>query len=867
MRPELYLPVSIVTAAVLSASSPAAPIEWEVPDYGLWEDAFNWSPMQIPSFNDEAILPHATPYSVYMQDDHLLGGLTISNPFAGLDLLAGSVLELRGSIHNEGLIRVNPKRSPLETQLLINANMSITGSGTIELNPGDDDEPVLFSSVSDTITHGPSHTLTGGGRVEVSMINQGRIVANLPQAPLVLDDVDLQNDGELTALAGTSLVIDRSEIDQGPDGVIQAVGPGAEVSVHGSQITGGVLRTGVGGVIRSTLGSSLIGMTFDEPLSLVLDTAFVLFDSSVVSTTLDLRGESALIFEDGSELVGTGVINLISENGVDPAVIFRPEMAIESTYQIRGAGSVQGEFTNRTTIAADQPGEVLVVERLLNDGSLRAQQGGTLRFTYVCEQTEDGVVQSVGNASVVDLNGGFVGGKIQRESGGEFISSTGRVWFQNTEFDGELDISDYISFEEHVVNNGVVRGRLHTSLGVVIDGDGRFELVDANTSTGNNQSGTSLIQMPDHTLTGWGRISGPIENRGLISADEFGQTLLLESGDLLNSGIIQAVGGATLRLEHTVIQSEGAIIRAAGPGSMVEFGGPGAGQEAVVRGGTLRASTGGMFRLNDRLRFEHTHFDTTMTLDAFGFMEVGDGFVNDGVIEVDPQMIEFFGASVILDTTGPIEGDGVIRLMRNDGFTTISNGLSVIRTELGPGQRIEGLGIVRANLLMRGTLSPGLPIGEMLINADIELGDTARVEIDIASDEHDRISNTNALTLNGTLEIRFADGFEPDGYWARQVIESGSILAQFDSIEVPSTPPGLITRTYNTGTELLVGQTCLADFDLDGDTDFFDVSLFITAFSNGLNNADLNDDGLLNFFDVSDFVVAYSAGCPASPGQ
>jgi hypothetical protein len=43
---------------------------------------------------------------------------------------------------------------------------------------------------------------------------------------------------------------------------------------------------------------------------------------------------------------------------------------------------------------------------------------------------------------------------------------------------------------------------------------------------------------------------------------------------------------------------------------------------------------------------------------------------------------------------------------------------------------------------------------------------------------------------------------------------------------------------------------------------FFDVSVFLNAYSGGDLLADLTGDGMLNFFDVSAFLNAYSAGCP-----
>lgn len=58
------------------------------------------------------------------------------------------------------------------------------------------------------------------------------------------------------------------------------------------------------------------------------------------------------------------------------------------------------------------------------------------------------------------------------------------------------------------------------------------------------------------------------------------------------------------------------------------------------------------------------------------------------------------------------------------------------------------------------------------------------------------------------------------------------------------------------------GVDCDADLNGDGVLNFFDVSVFLNAYSGGDLLADLTGDGMLNFFDVSAFLNAYSVGCP-----
>jgi len=55
---------------------------------------------------------------------------------------------------------------------------------------------------------------------------------------------------------------------------------------------------------------------------------------------------------------------------------------------------------------------------------------------------------------------------------------------------------------------------------------------------------------------------------------------------------------------------------------------------------------------------------------------------------------------------------------------------------------------------------------------------------------------------------------------------------------------------------------CPADFNNDGELDFFDISVFLSAFSAGDSIADINNDGEFNFFDISSYLSLFIQGCP-----
>lgn len=56
--------------------------------------------------------------------------------------------------------------------------------------------------------------------------------------------------------------------------------------------------------------------------------------------------------------------------------------------------------------------------------------------------------------------------------------------------------------------------------------------------------------------------------------------------------------------------------------------------------------------------------------------------------------------------------------------------------------------------------------------------------------------------------------------------------------------------------------SCPADLNGDGETDFVDISAFLSAFGANEPAADFNGDGEYDFVDISAFLAAFGAGCP-----
>lgn len=106
---------------------------------------------------------------------------------------------------------------------------------------------------------------------------------------------------------------------------------------------------------------------------------------------------------------------------------------------------------------------------------------------------------------------------------------------------------------------------------------------------------------------------------------------------------------------------------------------------------------------------------------------------------------------------------------------------------------------------------------------------------DLVDDE--RISGS----ATATLTITDAQVTDSGSYQLRATNSCAAVLSAPAWIDVPG---------------------CPADFNRDGQVDFFDYLDFADAFANETRQADFNRDGQVDFFDYLDFVSAFAGECP-----
>ena len=126
--------------------------------------------------------------------------------------------------------------------------------------------------------------------------------------------------------------------------------------------------------------------------------------------------------------------------------------------------------------------------------------------------------------------------------------------------------------------------------------------------------------------------------------------------------------------------------------------------------------------------------------------------------------------------------------------------------------------------------------------------------------------NNQLLIANGNNGFAIYNNVDPlqpffEKYYATEVSPAATSSVRSFAVEDDIAFAGVYgggIKVYN----LADCSLCIADFNIDGELNFFDVSEFLVAYLDEDPRADLNSDNLLNFYDVSFFLTSYSSGCP-----
>ena len=384
------------------------------------------------------------------------------------------------------------------------------------------------------------------------------------------------------------------------------------------------------------------------------------------------------------------------------------------------AGTTTAGSTTLGAVTVDSGATLLEGGTMRPLGDLTVLSGGTmdmannfLDFEGATFTNDGAVISSVGSFGEFDFNGvGGATGTTQHLAGTGTYNTNGRVDFHSRQ-------SGFVVPASGTVLNGVTNW--------TIDGGSTISLTNdfvVNGLTGVGQS------------TAFGN-GGAISGAGILKAHN--NVLIFGGGTM--SAPLEVVAGTTTAGSTTL----GAVTVDSGA--------------TLLEGGTMRPlgdltvlSGGTMDMANNFLDFE------------------GATFTNDGaVISSVGSFGEFdfngvggaIGTTQHLAGTGTYNTNGQVALhIRQFTSVTIADGAlvdGVFNDLIDPG----------STLTNNGTMAPGFPPGQAIINGNLQLGSTSNLSFDIGGttqgtdyDLFDKIDG-GALTLNGDLAARLINNFTP----------------------------------------------------------------------------------------------------------
>lgn len=881
----------------------AGPVGWVAPQYGYWGDVANWDTGMLPSLVDDAVLGHGSLYSVFVAGAHEAGSLSITNPEARLEILEGGSLDLHGDLMTDGLVVVNPKGLDGGSTLRFMTDAMLGGLGELRLIHSDAAGGLVEVADGARLTIGQGMLVSGSGRVSGDLEVLGSVVADRPSEELVLEGGDIDLAGTVIAGFGSSISMEEVEFCMQDGSVLYLVGEGSRLSLSDAEAFDLSVEMGPGSRL-SLNGSDIYNLKLDmaEGAELWLpDTGLSGFEDDVSIRESVIEGEfemmngedlsivdcqligaqivmrvpedsgGRLSFGNGTEFIGKGLIRFESDDYLSTTLFSFDGMQFDE-YEIEGYGRIRGTIENRSEIRNVTPGKVLSIYAknhynnplFDNYGTVRASDGALIRLDGDVLQKDGGEIISEGAGSVIEIFDSIEGGALRGVDGGEFR-------FRE---DGELIgvVSDAVirgidtselRLGTRFTNNGHVYADIRSLGDLIIDGDGELTLLGGSSVVGSHTRTEMLTHHAEHTISGHGSLRAHVTNEGLIRANVYQEMLSVTS--LVNSGVAQAVGGAFLRTSGNVTQDELGVLRAAGPGSQVILGSASPNVLQYVVGGRLSMTTGGEVHFLNNTSLDEIEISGKLVLQPEAEVILGEDAAFEGVIELYGGDADSENTVLRVEDQYSIGEGVVIRLVSGSEKLVLTQGGSG-SFRVVKGGRIEGYGMSASNLVVYGTLAPGFGIGDFeTYYRDVTVsGEHGELEIEVGPESHDRLISVYSGDINlwGRLRVEFVDGFEPSGYWAREFAIGSPLSVDLRGLEIGDPPQGLVSRTYVEQGSVWVGQTCLADINLDGQVDFFDTSEFVKWFQRGRYEADLNGDGELDFFDVTAFIVGYQQGCP-----
>ena len=643
--------------------------------------------------------------------------------------------------------------------------------------PGAADD-VLMTNVTGlkTITHG-----IGNDTIRSLTTNASAIVLVNGGSTLSINSGASTNGGVMRA-DGSGSVVTYNNGSLVNTGTLNAINNGV-VALNAITVSGGTLSTSTGGTIQ--LGSSMFldGSGSGSPVttagSIVINDNATVYIAGVVNNSGDIKvGTSADLRLQGTNnltLNGSGTMTLVAGNSRIFGDNGNNVLTNTAGHTIQGQGQVgvnSLKVVNQGLITANVSGGTLTLQPLggqdnfVNNGTLRAEDGGILTLTYGTFTNTNGTVNALAGSTVNLIGSSLQGGIVNANGNGLVLSNSstldGATHGAITVNGHVIDADNQTSYIAGTVNNnGTITVnnnadlRLQGTNNLTLNGAGNVTLVAGNSRIFGDNGNNVLTNTAGHTIQGQGQVginSLKVVNQGLITSNVAGGTLTLQpvggQNGFVNTGTLRADGGA-LVLQSGIFNNAGGTIQARNGSAITVIG-------SMLQGGLLTSSAGGSFTFTNSSTLDGT---TNGAINNAATSQIAENqtIYALGTINNTGAMTVGANADLRLQGTNNLTLTGTGSLTLNASNTRLfgDNGNDVLTN--GAGHTINGqgqLGIGSLQVTNAGTIAASVSGASLLLNT---LGPVVNQSTGVLQASNGGTLNVTQA-VNGTGTIRSDSG-------------------------------------------------------------------------------------------------------------
>jgi hypothetical protein len=909
LRSRPTTPAAILLAVGLAASASHAQVRsWNNAAGGNWSLAGNWAGADVPNtIGESAEFSLAGSYSVGVDAVFNVASIAVLNPSVTLNLNTGRVLTLNSASTNNGLLVINTTAGASDAILSIASDLTLAGSGVIQLNGIGSDATIGGLG---RLTLPTTAAINGSGLISAPLTNNGLVQA-IPLAAgrntITLSNGAKTNNGTIRADNGAVIAFSGITVDQTGGGTIVAL-PGATggtVTLSNTTINSGTLATTAPGLISTSGVATLTGVTLNSGLFNHNSGHVVTINGAGLTNnaTYDINptggaSDASLNFSVSGNLDGTGIVRMRS-GSTDSTLSTSTGQTLThaSTHTIAGVGNITATLINNGVIRADEALSTSAASTLTltsgvkaNNNRIEVTDGSTLSLSVVTiDQTAGGVIEAFDGptGAVISLNAATVlGGQIATSGNAltttagvatlNSVTLTSGTFNHNTGTTVTIQGTGLTNHAEYNINpsGGASDAAMTFNTTGALAGTGTVRMRSGSTnSTLASTVGQTVTHAATHTIEGVGTLSAALINNGTVAADaslaaDATNTLTLSSNAKTNNNLFVARPASELILSAITVTNSSGTIRAEDTGTVRLSAGS-------VTGGTIESLGSGQVILSNTTLNTLT-LDATSSIPSGSSATIGGTITHDGLITVNPTA----GSSdaslrITADTT--LTGSGEVYLNAGSTDSNLSASPSTAVLTQGPNHTLTGRGLIAARLSNNGTISPGDPAFNqtdfLTFTQPLNLAGTAGtgnlfIQIEGAGIlNYDRLvgtGGTDSVTLGGALTVQLINAYSPAIGDTFDIISgAASVTGDFATLDLPGTSSGFVWRTFILSNGYRLVFTCLADLTGDGVIDSGDLGAFITAFLANDPSADVTNDNQVDSGDLATFVTLFLAGsCP-----